>query len=310
MTKIIFKAKAMQFKNGCLLLPASVKDRELLNSFCSSLGNRYATVTANFSKKNKSYDQVKTVFALCSLLFRINNDRYPTEQDTRRMYESLLEDFAPRVPDPLHPERTRPVHLSEMSKMEAAQFINAIFALIIENCDLNDKDQITVRQLFTEFKEETSVGKGNPCDYDDEGNLLSIDEWCERNNVSMASGIDDGTLEIAHIITKSKRPDIRDCVWNFLRLTHYEHLEIQHRKGWKELLSIYPHLIPRVKAAYDMAHELYPFTMTEEFNALEEEKDEESVVKENLTTEPLAVQALKAAGLVNENEQPYQGDIF
>ena len=321
MSKVIFKAKAMQFKNGCLLLPATPADKLNLNSFCESLGNRYATVTANYSKNNKSYDQVKTVFALCALLFRINYDRQPTDADTQKMYESLLREYAPKEEDLLHPEVMVPIHLSKMSKMEAAQFINSIFELIIENCDLNDKDQITVRELFTEFKEQTSVGVGNPCDYDSDGNYLSIDEWCERNNVSMASGVNDGTLEIAHIITKSKRHDIRDCVWNFLRLTHYEHLEIQHRKGWKELLSIYPHLIPRVKAAYDMAHELYPFTMTEEFNAIEEEQKAETkekpsfdnmepVTEKSSETEPLAVQALKAAGLVNGDEQPYQGDIF
>ena len=320
MPNVIFKAKARQFQNGCLLLPATEKDKQLLNSFCETLGNRYATVTANFAKNNKSYDQVKTVWALCTLLYQINYDRVPTETERNRMYESLLDDFAPKEPDLLHPEKERPIHLSRMSKMEAAQFINAIFNLIIENCDLTDKQQVSVRELFTEFKRETSIGVGNPCDYDAEGNLLSIDEWCERNNVSMASGVNDGTLEIAHIITKSKRPDIRDCVWNFLRLTHYEHLEIQHRKGWKELLSIYPHLIPRVKAAYDMAHELYPFTMTEEFNALEEEQKEEvkegpgfnnmePVAEKNSEAEPLAVQALKAAGLVDE-DAPYEGDIF
>ena len=237
MSKVIFKAKAMQFNNGCLLLPATSKDRELLDSFCTSLGNRYATVTANFSKNNKSYDQVKTVFALCSLLFKVNYDRVPNSDEQKKIYESLLREFAPKEPDLLNPDIEVPVHLSKMSKMEAAQFINSIFKLIIENCDLSDKDQITVRELFIEFKEQTSVGDGNPCDYDTDGNLLSIDEWCERNNVSMASGVAD-SLEIAHIVSKDKRADLRDCVWNFLRLTHYEHIEIQHKKGWNEFLSI------------------------------------------------------------------------
>ena len=306
MPKVIFKAKARQFNNGCLLLPATEGDKRILNSFCTTLGNRYATVTANFSKANKSYDQVKTVFALCSLLFEINYDRIPNDDELDRMYNSLLREFAPKEPDLLNPEILVPIHLSKMSKMEAAQFINSIFNLIIENCDLTDKQQVSVRELFTEFKRETSVGEGNPCDYDSNGNLLSIDEWCERNNVSMASGVDDGTLEIAHIITKSAHPEYRDCVWNFLRLTHYEHLEIQHRKGWKELLSIYPHLIPRVKAAYDKAGELYPFTMTEEFNALEEEqKKEEKQEKQPITTKPQMVEALKNAGLVDEDGQEF-----
>ena len=306
MPKVIFKAKARQFNNGCLLLPATEGDKRILNSFCTTLGNRYATVTANFSKANKSYDQVKTVFALCTLLFEINYDRVPNSDELDRMYESLLREFAPKQTDLLNPEILVPIHLSKMSKMEAAQFINSIFNLIIENCDLTDKQQVSVRELFTEFKRETSVGEGNPCDYDSNGNLLSIEEWCERNNVSMASGVDDGTLEIAHIITKSAHPEYRDCVWNFLRLTHYEHLEIQHRKGWKELLSIYPHLIPRVKAAYDKAGELYPFTMAEEFNALEEEqKKEEKQEEQPITTKPQMVEALKNAGLVDEDGQEF-----
>ncbi len=306
MPKVIFKAKARQFNNGCLLLPATEGDKRILNSFCTTLGNRYATVTANFSKANKSYDQVKTVFSLCTLLFEINYDRVPNSDELDRMYESLLREFAPKQPDLLNPEILVPIHLSKMSKMEAAQFINSIFNLIIENCDLTDKQQVSVRELFTEFKRETSVGEGNPCDYDSNGNLLSIEEWCERNNVSMASGVDDGTLEIAHIITKSAHPEYRDCVWNFLRLTHYEHLEIQHRKGWKELLSIYPHLIPRVKAAYDKAGELYPFTMVEEFNALEEEQKKEKKQEEQpITTKPQMVEALKNAGLVDEDGQEF-----
>ena len=176
--------------------------------------------------------------------------------------------------------------------------INSIFKLIIENCDLSDKDQITVRELFIEFKEQTSVGDGNPCDYDTDGNLLSIDEWCERNNVSMASGVAD-SLEIAHIVSKDKRADLRDCVWNFLRLTHYEHIEIQHKKGWNEFLSIYPHLIPRVNNAYDMSHELYPFDL----DLLENKSDETSKSVEKLQKEEVQ------DDFVFHNEK-YQGDIF
>ena len=97
-------------------------------------------------------------------------------------------------------------------------------------------------------------------------------------------------LEICHIITKKHRPDLRECVWNLLRMTHYEHIEIQHRHGWKRLLSIYPHLIPRVKAAYDRAGELYPYTMQEDFEEIEQ--TENTVVKKNLTTEDLSTESL------------------
>lgn len=301
MSKIVIRAVPHKFENGSfLLLPATPAERSILNTFCEGAQNQYVTVTINKAKGNKTYDQVKTVFALCSILFQCNYDRKPNSEENQKMYESLLWDYADREPDLLHPERDVPVHLSKMNKMQAAQFITNIIALVIENCDLDDRQQIEVKDLFQEFKRETSVGKGNPCDYDSDGNLLSIDEWCERNNVSMASGINDGTLEVCHIITKSKRPDLRDCVWNFLRMTHYEHIEIQHRHGWERLLSIYPHLIPRVKAAYDKAGELYPFTVKEKFEEID--SSEEEVVKDNLTTESLADLAL------SDEKQDY--DIF
>lgn len=268
MNKISIRAVPRKFDNGSfLLLPATAAERYNLDSFCEGVGNKFVTVTINCARGNKTYDQVKTVFALISILYQCNNEgRRPTSEQLQKYYESLLWDFADKEPDPLHPERLVPIHLSAMNKTQAAQFINNLIALIIDYCDLDDRQQIEVKEIFQEFKKHTSVGEGNPCDYDSEGNLLSMDEWCERNNVSMGSGINDGTLEIAHIITRKKRPELADCVWNCLRLTHYEHIEIQHRKGWAELLSIYPHLTPRVKAAYDKAGELYPYTVDENFN--------------------------------------------
>lgn len=269
MNKVTVRAVPKKFSNGSyLLMPATPAEKTALDTFCESVGSRYVTVTINAAKGNKTYDQVKTVFALCSILFQSNYDRKPNSDENQRMYESLLWDFADKEPDLLHPDREVPVHLSKMSKTQAAQFISSIMALVIENCDLDDRQQIEVKELFQQFKEQTSVGDGNPCDYDKDGNLLSVDEWCKRNNVSMASGINDGTLEIAHIITKGSRPDLRNCVWNFLRLTHYEHIEIQHRKGWGELLSIYPHLKRRVKAAFDKAGNLYPPELAEEFSKM------------------------------------------
>lgn len=264
MSKISVRAVPRKFSNGSfLLIPASVADRSLLDNFCNSLGQKYVTVTINQAKGNKTYDQVKTVFALVTLLFESNYDRKPNDDERQKMYESLLWDYADKEPDILHPEREVPIHLSKMSKIQAAQFINALIALVIENCELSDRQQIEVKELFQEFKKETSVGEGNPCDYDKDGNLLSLDEWCERNNVSMASGVMSEDLQVCHIISRNHRPDLTQCVWNLLRMTSYEHLEIQHRKGWGELLAIYPHLIPRVKAAYDRAGELYPFDIRE-----------------------------------------------
>ena len=287
MNKIAIRAVPKKFQNGSyLLLPATPAEKNTLDVFCGSVGSKYVTVTLNCARGNKTYDQVKTVFALVSLLFQSNYDRKPSKDDSQKMYESLLWDYADREPDLLHPDREVPVHLSRMSKSQASQFINSLFALVIENCDLDASQQADMKSLFQDFKKNTSVGEGNPCDYSSSGELFDIDKWCEVNNVSMASGVNDGTLEVAHIVSKGSHPEYRNCVWNFLRLTHYEHIEIQHRKGWNEFLSVFPHLIPRVKNAFDKVGEIYPFDLEKLGceNAVAQEKSSEKD-KESFLTE-------------------------
>lgn len=259
MDKVVFKAQPKKFSNGSyLFMPASVADKSLIDTFCEGYPKTYVTVEVHGSRGNKTYDQVKTVFALCSLLYQVNYGKKPNDEQRRQMYESLLWDFADKEPDIRHPERLVPIHLSRMSVTQASRFINDIFNLIIENCDLDDIQMTQVKELFETFKEHSSHGRYNPCDFNKDGQLYTVEEWCKVNNVSMASGV-GGDLEIAHIISKGAREDLRDCVWNFLRLTHEEHIGIQHQKGWQAFLEMFPHLKPRVKKAYDLAGEPYPF---------------------------------------------------
>lgn len=279
MSKVVFKAKPMQFKNGCLLLPATVADKLILDNFAQSCGSKYCTVTANFARSNKTYDQVKTVFALCSIIAECRLGHKPTDEQVDAVYNEMLEMFADRIPNIYNPEKTSPIRLSKMSKSQAAQFINSLINLIIEYLDLSDTQQVEVKEIFVEFKKNEGFGELNHIDYAPDGHLYTIDEWCENNNVSMASGVGGEDLQIAHIISKGAHPEYRDCTWNWLRLTHYEHNEIQHRKGWKEFLSMFPHLIPRVKTAYDKAGERYPFTMIDEFEEFEKEHEREEKVK-------------------------------
>lgn len=281
MSKVVFKARPMQFKNGCLLLPATPSDKIILNNFVKSCGSHYCTVTAQFAKSDKTYEQVKTVFALCSLIAEIKLKCKPTQYQVKKVYNEMLQMFAPREPDICNPSNTSPLHLSKMSTIQAAQFINSLINYILEylGYELTEDLQVDLQFLFTEFKENEGFGEFNHIDYAPDGHLYTIDEWYENNNVSMASGVGGEDLQIAHIISKGAHPEYRDCTWNWLRLTHYEHNEIQHRKGWKEFLSMFPHLIPRVKTAYDKAGERYPFTMIDEFEEFEKEHEREEKVK-------------------------------
>ena len=288
MNKITIRAVPKKFSNGSyLLLPATPSDKRTLDAFASEAGDKYIRVSLEELKGSKSYDQVRTVWGLIGVLYEVEHGARPTARQAALTYAHLLEMYAPLTDDPMRPGNKVRLTLSLMSRREASVFINSIMAECLERMGMAGSPLIVeVQDLFAEFVEWRGRQKKDPVDVDEDGNWLTVDEWQERNRASMASGSMDA-LETCHIITKSKRPDLRDCVWNLLRMTHYEHIEIQHRHGWERLLSIYPHLIPRVKAAYDRAGELYPFTVRDKFD-----EPEESVVKENLTTDSLADMAL------------------
>lgn len=283
MNKISIRAVPKLFKNGSfLLLPATPNDKRTLDMFCSNLPqNDYVRVVLSETKANKSYDQVRTIWGLISIIYEIEHGSKPTTEQAALTYAHFINLYAPTQEDPMNPDAKIPVTLSKMSKYEATVFVNCLMKEAMQRMGISpDKSLIVdVEELFTEFIEWRSKQKTDPIDVDENGNWLTIDEWCKRNSASMASGSTE-ELEVCHIITKSKRPDLRYCVWNLLRMTHYEHIEIQHRFGWERLLSIYPHLTARVKAAYDRAGELYPIdfkdTPEETENlasqALEEEK--------------------------------------
>ena len=63
-------------------------------------------------------------------------------------------------------------------------------------------------------------------------------------------------LEVAHIVSRGADKEDIDEVWNLMMLTHYEHIEIMHKKGWNAFLEIYPHLRGRVKRARNLAGKL------------------------------------------------------
>ena len=323
MSNISFRAIPKKFANGSyLLLPATKADRNILDQFCTNCEGKYLTVTANYARGNKSYDQVKTIFALINLRFELQHHRKPTDTEQALVYSYLLNKYADRVPSPLNPEVTEAVPLSKMSKSQAASFISSIIADIYEFAGntLTDTQQIELKEIFEEFSAGNAYGVGNPIDYDKEGNLLSMDEWREKNHFSFASGVDTEDLQLHHILSRGAHKAYEDMAWNWIMLTEEEHMRIIHAKGgWKKFILIFPHTAKRIKNAYDMAHEMYPREIQEAFIEIglidkysEEVKEEpidpsfdsmKPVEKDNSTTD-LAEQALSA-----QNEE-YTGDIF
>lgn len=315
MGKISFKAIPRKFDNGSyLLLPATRADRVTLDTFSENTGDRYVTVTVNLSRANKSYDQVKTVFALIDLRFEIQHHRKPTDTEQAIVYSRFLWKYAEKVPDPLHPDEIGPVPLSAMSKSQAASFISSIIADIYEYAGdaLTDTQQVELKEIFEEFQSATGYGVGNYIDYDENGNLFSEEKWREKNHYSFASGVNTEDLQLHHILSRGSHPQYEDVAWNWIMLTEEEHMRIIHAKGgWQKFLMIFPHCANRVKNAYDMAKELYPpeiqtafiklGLIDEKSDELDEHLDEKldkdlsslsfddmkPVVKENLTTQPM-----------------------
>lgn len=262
--KVVLKCVPKLFKNGYLLLPATKTDKQILNSICETIGNGAATVTVNHSKSLKSYDQCKTVFALITLYFYIRKERYPTEGEKALVYSKLLWEYAPKTENPLNPDEYIPIPLSEMTKQQAAIFINCIMAEIYEfKNGLTDYQEIELKELFEEFYSHNGYGYINPIDYDEDGNILSEAEWRAKNNFSFASGI-EGTeatpLHLHHIISRGARKDLIMDPTNWIMLTAEEHM-YYHENGWDKFLSLYPNCALRVKHDFESHKHPMPFDL-------------------------------------------------
>ena len=189
MNKISIRAVPKKFDNGSyLLLPATPNDKRLLDLFASEVGNNYVRITLSDVKGDKTYDQVRTVWALIDILYEIENGSKPTVREASLAYAHLIEMYAPLVDNPMDPSKKIRLTLSLMNKYEASNFVNCIMKECMEKMGIApDKALIVdVQDLFTEFIEWRGRQKKDPMDVDENGEWLTIDEWCKKNPASMA----------------------------------------------------------------------------------------------------------------------------
>lgn len=253
MKKTRVKAIAKEFQNGWLLLPATMSDKIELSNFCKEAGEKYINVTAEVTGSLKTYDQCKTVFALIALIFEVTEGYKPTQTETRHLYEDFLDLYADRRPSILNPQKTVPIPLSEMDAGQAAKFINALINHIVEFCDLDKTQQITVQELFEQILIHRTEEALDAVDKDEYGQWLSIEEFKQKNPYSFATGkVCD--LDVAHIIARGANPGIEDCCWNVMILTREEH-QWSHTVTEEKFLQAYPHLTPRFERAKKLAAE-------------------------------------------------------
>ncbi len=253
---IVITAVARKFTNGYLLVPATAADKKTLDLMCEGVGERTVRLSAQVNKPRKSFDQVKAVFALVEAIFQADHNRKPTEHEKALYYTYLLNEYGDKELVSVSGGEPIPhaIGLSAMTKAQASRFISSLIAHVCQMCDLPDHLAAEVSTLMVAFTAYRGLMDEDDADKDADGIYLSVKEWVEKNTYSHATGRTDG-LEIAHIVSKGTAPQFRDCVWNFLRLTHEEHME-QHKKGWDYMFNLYPHIKGRVQRARDMAGKL------------------------------------------------------
>lgn len=256
MDSIVIKSLPRKFNDGYLLVPATAADKRTLDLMCEKAGDKTVNLSAHVIKARKSYDQVKAVFALIDIIFQCDHFRRPTEHEKALYYTYLLNEYGEKAKvsvsgsDPSF----QAIGLSSMNKAQASRFISALIAHICQLCDLPEHLESEVSTLIETFTAYRGLMNEDETDKGVDGNYLSVQKWVDRNNYSHATGRTE-RLEIAHIVSKGTAPQFRDCVWNFLRLTHDEHME-QHAKGWDYMFKLYPHIRGRVERARNMAAKL------------------------------------------------------
>ena len=236
---------------GFYLIPATQTDLELLTCFTAEVENSYLTVTVKNNKSDKTYKQLKTALALIAVLFESIYGKKPSETERQEFHNELLELYSDKKQSLLNPDKLVPVTFREMSNSQMSRFISCLITEIVESCDLSLDEQVHVEEVFKEWESFLGEQETDWNDYDENGNLLSMEEWKKNHTVSFASG-KGGQLDVAHIVTRgSDEKDIEHC-WNVMMLTREEHLK-QHEIGWANFCEIYPHLKGRVNRAKKMA---------------------------------------------------------
>lgn len=245
--------------NQVLVIPATTSDKVLLTSYVDETEGKYVTIELKNSGPKKTFDQIKTAWALIDILFQSIWFKPPTKPQREQFYKEILNDYAQtgsiaKVPSLLHKGEEVALGMSEMDRQQLSRFIQYLISLLADSCDLDQTEQVSVVEIFKEWQEYKSSLEIDPEDCDDEGNFLSLDKWRCNHTVSFASGV-GGDLDLAHIVSRGADEIHRDCCWNVMMLTHEEHM-MQHKTGWNNFLEIYPHLRGRVERARRLAGKL------------------------------------------------------
>lgn len=250
MEEIEASAEVRKEGNGYILYPRTNNDRVLLDNFISDKNGKYLSVSLKKRLTGKTYEQTKAFWALVTILFTIEYERKPSEDERNQFYRELLPVYFPQVPSLKNPGEYSPKSWSELSKKEASGVIEKMLEDLGDAADLPSNIELTCRDFFTWWIEYKGGLYKDPSDYGDDGKPLSLSEWAESNRLCMATGVLGG--DVCHIISRQQGMGLEWLInqsWNLYRCRHDIHLNIQHGKGWEALFKMAPWLRGRYERA-------------------------------------------------------------
>lgn len=226
--------------------------------------NIFPKVTFLIEAKERTYDQIKTVFKLLRIILITQEGREPTEDEVDEAYDDLLEMYADRRPCRFDKDKLVPIHLSKSDVYQASRLVQGAIDYLVNMCDLKSENnhfittnlQADVREIIYRWQAWRGTLEKDPVDYIDyeKGLYITEQEWKKRHPVCEACGLagtDVDPLQKCHIISRGADTIEEPFNWMMMHFSH--HLFIQHNNGWGPLLDIYTQLIGKYNRARELA---------------------------------------------------------
>lgn len=202
--------------------------------------------------KRRTIKQLATLKAIESLLYWSHNNMFPPRStDLAGYHQSIMELAGIRELDPSCGKAVLLTTSNPRCTTEHMnRFIEIAVTLAIES-DLppNMIEPATEMDFITLYREWY---KARTATADCDG--LTKDEYKKRfpyDEFNCIAETED--LQIMHIVSKGAGADVIDESWNWIRGPSYLHIQIQHQHGWEPILQEFPHIIPKVERAREMA---------------------------------------------------------
>lgn len=202
--------------------------------------------------KKRTLTQLATLKSIESLLYWAHNGTFPISSTLLDgFHEVILEAAGITREDPSSGKTVRistSSHLCTTADMN--RFIEIAIGFVLDadipHTMIEPAAQMDFRKLYQEWYKMRAMEP----DMDD----ITWEEYCRRfpydefNCIGATEG-----LQKMHIVSRGADAAAIDESWNWIRGPESIHIRIQHQHGWGPVLQEFPHVIPKVERARQMA---------------------------------------------------------